>query len=255
MALNVSPNLTAQSKKILAAQELSNVVWVVLCLLGIAILSAQLVTTISWKPLRKVEQTLVFAIAGYDWLKCASTCALGGRRLYETAMDLDDVGYQQICNIWLFCVHATDHTVIGLISALSLERFLALACPVWYTGQTIKFRLQLIGLSAAVGVGGAVGMFIGVSSEAVQAVCAISTIPIQAYRSFAEIYQNTIAGTTVLTNLASCAILMIRWRNAKKLKKNMKDFKKSVQFNALKTLSVVVTLFLSTQSISAFGGP
>lgn len=254
MASNASTNITsvfAISKTVLKAQEFSNIAWTVLCVLGFAAGTLQIITTIFWKPLRKVEQILVFVIAIFDWLKSIGFGYVVGRRLYETSIGSDDVSTQQKCLTWLVFMVAPNHIVYALMVAISAERLLGLAAPVWYQCQRLKFRLYLIGSCILIGSLTSSGMFIGASPTLLLPACAFASSPLATYRTFAQAYENGATCVTLLLNLISCGILAVRWRNAVKAKRDMKEFRKTVQYSALKVLTVLVTVFLLSTATAA----
>lgn len=254
MSGNITPNITIfeKSRTILVAQEATSIVWATLSVLGFIISVLQLITTAFWKPLRKAEQTLISAIAIADLLKCISFGILALRRLYKIDTGGDDVATQRDCLVWIFFMEAPNNTGRSLTVAISCERLVALAAPIWYKVQQIGFRLYLIGVSVAVALVLQVCIFVGSSATLVLPACSFGSATVEAYRNWAvTIYQYTTTYLIVLLNLISCVILGWRWRKAIKDKKNMKTFKKSVHLSALKTLLVVVTTYLVSSGMGA----
>lgn len=249
MSSNDTNPIFATSIRILTAQRVSSIVWVILCAIGLFMGSLQIITTLLWKPLRKMEQSLILAIAIGDVVKAIGYGIVATKRLYLTAINSNEVSSQRTCVIWLLGIPAPTHFVSVLLVMVSTDRVLALVVPVWYKNRKLAFKVFLIGISAFAGIASGCCSFIGSSADIIQPVCAYGTSPTERYRTYATWFENSMALLTLSLNLISCLAVIIRWRMAIKSKKDMKAFKKNIQLNALKTLLAVVALFLISSAM------
>lgn len=248
-------SLVALSNYVLKTQYPSNVVWLTLCVMGLIMSLLQIATTLMWKPLRNIEQSLVLAIAAGDVIKAAGFGTFITRRLILMAVYGQEIITQRLCVAWLLNLSIPSDFVGFLLIAVSAERLLGQLVPVWYKFHKISLKIFLITISFLAGVLSGCIILISTDANLYQSVCVFATSPTIDYQKYASGMKICAITLTLSINVTSCLFVLIRWRAAVKQKKDMKTFKNNIQLKALKTLLAVVALYLVSNVMGTVWAP
>lgn len=232
------------SAEIVAAHAVGNAISTFFSLVTFACSSLQMAPMLLWKPLRQKRHVLLVGVALSDALKSVTFGIVAAKRVWLASLGKDDVTDQLTCMQWLFGMHFSIGFSMNIVLALSMERMLAIAAPLWYRCKKTMAQAVMLTMSIGIALLCTGASLVKAEKTKIQLTCTSVTSSNPNFYHVAIWYQYVCIGGICGTSVITAALMLRRWRAARVARANMKRFKKDVDLQALKLVFALVGVCL-----------